>query len=137
MNTEIKSLFKKQAELSNSLGIASEIFADCKLQVTVKNLKKRVSFNFIADDGTSLRVNASQSINDMYRNGQITIRQMLGLPVYVVTHNADGEPLTDTKTGEPITVYSLGSKGSATTDYVKNLGAEAYVPEVVDLDSLA
>lgn len=137
MKAEIKSLFKKVQAPANSLGIASEIFADCKVAVTVKNLNKRVSFNFIADDGTSLRVNASQAINDMYRANQITVKQMLSLPVYATSVNAQGEPLTDKITGEPITVYSLGSTETATSGYIRDIKIEKYVPEVVDLDSLA
>ena len=137
MNTqEILKQHKSKQTNANSLGIASEIFADYELTPTVKNLNKRVSLLFTDEDGDSIRVNASRAVNDLYRNGQLSLRQMLGLPVYMNTTNAKGEPLTDAD-GNPITTFSIGTTSGASTDKVKDIKVDVYKAEAIDLDSLS
>lgn len=137
---DIKAILKEHAVKrtpANSIGICAEIFADWELVPTVKNVNKRVNLEFIAGDGTSINVVASRAVNDLYRAGKMTIRQMLGLPVYMTTTNAAGEPLTDAVTGNAITVFSVGQLRGATVGKVKDQKADVFVPEPIDLDALA
>lgn len=136
---DIKAILKEHAVKRtpvNSLGICSEIFADWEMVPTVKNVHKRVNLEFIAEDGTSINVIASRAVNDLYRAGKMTVRQMLALPVYMTTTNANGEPLTD-DAGNQITIFSIGQLRGASVGKVKDQKVEAYKPEPVDLDALA
>lgn len=121
---------------ANSLGILGDIFADWDMVPTVKNVKKRVNLEFIAEDGTSINVIASRAVNDLYRAGKMTIRQMFELPVYMTTTNAAGDPLTD-DAGNQITIFSVGQLRGASVGKVKDQKRETYVPEPIDLDALA
>lgn len=135
-----EQIFEQHAKVrtnANSIGTCEELFSEFELTPTVKNLTKRVNLDFFDKaTGKSLNVVASKSVNALYRNGQISIRQMLTMPVYMTSTNEKGEPLTDKLTGEPITVFSVGQDRGASVGMVKDIETQKYVPEAVDLDSV-
>lgn len=136
---DVKTILKEHSQKTSngdSLGIVSTIFADHTLIPTVKNLNKRVSLLFTDDDGDSIRANASKAVNAMYRNGQITLKDMLGMNLYMVTTNEKGEPLTNDQ-GEPLTLFVIGTNGGQSVGKVNTLGAKTYVPKPINLDDLA
>lgn len=95
MNTKLKGLgLKPQTGAVEQLGIVSELFADCK-DVTFHD-KNRVNFQFnYPEDDERILVVLSNGLANAYATGKLTQKQCLNLPVYKITTNQDGEPLTD------------------------------------------
>ena len=80
----------------NELGTVSSMFGDLKQFRFID--KNRVHFQFRdSDTNQQFLVVLSNGLANAYQSGQLTAGMCWNLPVYKVTENQDGEPLTDKK----------------------------------------
>jgi len=117
----------------STIGTVKEVFGDDAITMKFYD-KNRVCFIF-EDTNTNeeFLVVLSNGLANSYASGKLTPAMLWNLPIYKVTENAEGEPLTDSK-GEVIphmlVMGSTQQAGKSVKDmkFVK-IDKEMYTPE--------